>query len=815
SPMFDWRQLQKWSISESRLPQGSTVQFKQPTFWEEYKWYAIGLTTAVTVETLLIVFLIYLRVRRRQAENEAKQLSSRLSEIVSNVPGIVWESRAVEGQNQRTTTFISDYVQKMLGYSPDEWLKQPPGFGLDLVPEEERERVLRESDAVIESGQEGVSEFRWKTKDGQIRWIENYLSPLVDGDSSIVGLRGVALDVTDRKLAENRLRESELFNRAILSSLNTHVCVLDGDGRIISVNYSWAAFALDNGLPSEVSVGPGVNYFDVCRRAVIEGDKLAQSALDGVRAVCDGSLENFHLEYPCHSPDEKRWFLMIVTPLKDSKGGAVVVHNDITSSKLAAEAVRESEKRFRNMAENAPVIIWISDEEQSTTYLNKYWMEFTGSKLEKETGLEWTRHVHSDDRAPALEIYNDAFERREPFELEFRARRVDGEYRWIASSGAPRFTPEGQFLGYIGTGVDITERKESEGALKQAHEELKKLKAKLEAENIYLQEELRQDQAFGDIVGQSDAIKYVLYKVGQVAPIDSTVLISGETGTGKELVARAIHEASQRKSRPLIKVNCAALTSSLIESELFGHEKGAFTGAGARKLGRFELANRGTLLLDEIGELPLDLQSKLLRVLQEGEFERVGSGNTIKTDVRIIASTNRDLRQAVEKGTFREDLWYRLNVFPITTPPLRERRDDIPLLTEHFGRTFARKFGKELTAVSPETMTALCMYSWPGNVRELANVIERAVINLHGTVLKIREDFPIQQAESLAASVKTLDAMEREHIVRVLDDLNWRIDGPKGAARILGINASTLRTRMVKLGIHKPNGHNPSSMIEN
>jgi transcriptional regulator with GAF, ATPase, and Fis domain len=247
---------------------------------------------------------------------------------------------------------------------------------------------------------------------------------------------------------------------------------------------------------------------------------------------------------------------------------------------------------------------------------------------------------------------------------------------------------------------------------------------------------------------------------------------------------------------------------------LFGHEKGAFTDAGSRKLGRFELANTGTLLLDEIGELPLDLQSKLLRVLQDGEFERVGGAKTIKTDVRIIASTNRDLKKAAEKGLFREDLWYRLNVFPITTPPLRDRPDDIPILTEHFAMTFARKFGKKLTGVSPESMSELCEYSWPGNVRELANVIERAIINLRGQVLKIHEDFRVREAEKLAASVKTLADMERDHITRVLQDLNWRIDGPGGAARILGINPSTLRSRMAKLGIDKPNGQPNATVSE-
>ncbi|PWT83455.1 MAG: Fis family transcriptional regulator, partial [Acidobacteria bacterium] len=272
----------------------------------------------------------------------------------------------------------------------------------------------------------------------------------------------------------------------------------------------------------------------------------------------------------------------------------------------------------------------------------------------------------------------------------------------------------------------------------------------------------------------------------------------------KELVARAIHAASRRKDRPLIRVNCAALSSTLIETELFGHERGAFTGAESRKLGRFELANTGTILLDEIGELPPDLQGKLLRVLQEGEFERVGSSKTIKVDVRIIACTNRDLRLEVEKGNFREDLWYRLNVFPITTPPLRERRNDIPILIDHFARRFARKFGKLITAVSPDSMTSLCRYSWPGNVRELANVIERAVINSRGSVLRVRDDFATQDAEILSTTLKTLEEMERDYIVRVLEEVYWRIEGPRGAARVLGINPSTLRTRMVKLRIQKP-----------
>jgi formate hydrogenlyase transcriptional activator len=346
----------------------------------------------------------------------------------------------------------------------------------------------------------------------------------------------------------------------------------------------------------------------------------------------------------------------------------------------------------------------------------------------------------------------------------------------------------------------LSQREELESALQAANNELHQLKNQLEAENIYLQQELQLDEKSGEIVGQSDAIKYVLFKINQVAPTDTTVLIMGETGTGKELVARALHAGSPRKDRPLVKVNCSALAPTLIESELFGHEKGAFTGAVGRKPGRFELANGGTIFLDEIGELPPELQVKLLRVIQESEFERIGGNKTIKVDVRIIAATNRNLKMEVDHGTFREDLWYRLNVYPITTPPLRQRKEDIPLLVQHFVGTYAKKFNKSISSVSPRTMDDLQAHSWPGNVRELANVIERAVVHTHGNVLQVVDHF---KAVSETVPTETLEEVEREYILRTLENTGWRIEGPHGAAKILGLNPSTLRTRMIKLGIQR------------
>jgi PAS domain S-box-containing protein len=469
--------------------------------------------------------------------------------------------------------------------------------------------------------------------------------------------------------------------------------------------------------------------------------------------------------------------------------------------RVATEALRQSETRFRNMADNAPVMIWISGTDNLTTYVNKQLLDFTGRTMEQELANGW-EGVHPDDYGKSLETYTTSFDSRKRFEMEYRLRHADGEYRWIFATGTPRFASDGKFLGYIGSCIDITERKESEVNLTKAHEELSQLKNQLEAENVYLQSELQLNQAFGEIVGQSDAIKHVHFKINQVAATDLTVLIMGETGTGKELVARAIHAASKRKDRPLIKVNCAALSPSLIESELFGHEKGAFTGAGARKLGRFELANGGTIFLDEIGELPLESQVKLLRVIQEGELERVGGTKTVKIDVRIIAATNRHLQQEVEKGTFREDLWYRLNVFPITAPPLRQRKEDIPLLVEHFVKASAKKFGKTLTSLTSGTMQRLQAHSWPGNVRELANVIERSVINSQGNVLRIVDRFE-QTLDEPPSSVKSLEEVEKEHIIRVLEHTGWRVEGTSGAAHLLGLKPSTLRARMAKLGIQR------------
>jgi len=359
-------------------------------------------------------------------------------------------------------------------------------------------------------------------------------------------------------------------------------------------------------------------------------------------------------------------------------------------------------------------------------------------------------------------------------------------------------------------------RQLAETELKAALEQVRTLEEQLEAENVYLQEEISKEHNFEEIVGNSQSILEVLDRVETVAPTDSTVLIMGETGCGKELIARAIHSHSSRKHRPLVKVNCGAIPTGLVESELFGHMKGAFTGALERRTGRFELADGGTLFLDEVSELPLDTQVKLLRVLQEHEFEPLGSSRTLKVNVRIIAASNRDMEKAVHEGRFRADLYYRLNVLPITVPPLRERRADISLLTTFFVERFSRQFGKQITGVSQDTMDILSRYDWPGNIRELQNVIERAVVLSRTPVLRLGADLlpsrntpACDEAPSLGSGSSdnstnsTLEQVEKRHIVQVLEQVSWVIEGDRGAAKVLDLHPNTLRSRMKKLGIER------------
>jgi len=453
------------------------------------------------------------------------------------------------------------------------------------------------------------------------------------------------------------------------------------------------------------------------------------------------------------------------------------------------------------------------------TYDWEYWASFDGElyyvspsceRISSYTAQEfidnpslWREIIVPEDRGIWDEHYHDSREELKQRELQIRIQRRDGKIRWIEHACQPVYDDQGVSLGFRASNRDITERKLAEIDLRNAYGEIEGLKNQLEAETAYLREEIKLEHNFESIIGNSSAIKYVFFKVEQVAEADTAVLVLGETGTGKELVARAIHNNSLRKERPLVKVNCATLPSNLIESELFGHEAGAFTDARTRQTGRFEVANGTSIFLDEIGELPLELQTKMLRVLQDGEFERLGSPRTIKVDVRVIAATNRDLEEEVRKGRFREDLFYRLNVFPITVPPLRDRSEDLPMLAEFFVERASKRLGKSIELIPASVMDKLTEYTWPGNVRELENVIERAVINSSGLKLRLMDDLK-PSLQDLPTDLKTMEAVEFDHIVRVLEQTGCRVSGKNGAAEILGLKRGTLRARMEKLGIRKP-----------
>jgi PAS domain S-box-containing protein len=390
--------------------------------------------------------------------------------------------------------------------------------------------------------------------------------------------------------------------------------------------------------------------------------------------------------------------------------------------------------------------------------------------------------------------------------LAYRIRRRDGEVRWVEQTNNPVYLDGGRLAGTRGSIRDVTDRTKAEIDLKQAYREIGALKDQLEAENTYYREKIQSVEGSSELVGQSDPMKYLHFRIGQVAPSATTVLIQGETGTGKELVAEAIHKLGPRQNRPLVKINCAALPSSLAESELFGHEKGAFTGAQAARKGRFELADQATLFLDEVGELSHEIQAKLLRVLQDGTFQRVGGDRTIHVDVRVIAATNRDLSKEVAAGRFREDLWYRINVFPITVPALRHRRVDIPMLAQTFVARFCQRLGREPLELPRAVVQKLQAHEWPGNVRELQNTMEQAVLVSEGNLLRLPDSLHALEVGADAFGRKpagSLAEAERDHIVAVLDTTGWKLEGPAGAAEILGLRPSTLRSRMAKLGIQR------------
>jgi formate hydrogenlyase transcriptional activator len=484
-----------------------------------------------------------------------------------------------------------------------------------------------------------------------------------------------------------------------------------------------------------------------------------------------------------------RWFLFRRSALSDAEW--YVTAADIDDRKRAEAALRTSEESFRLIVDSIPGLVFTTTPEGEVEFVNRQLLEYFGIPLEEIKRWTTGSTVHPDELPEVIAKWRHAVERGEEYTNENRLRRADGVYRWFHASTIPRRNKEGRIVRWYSLLTDI--------------EDLKRLKDRLHEENVALREQIDREFMFEEIVGASPAIQSVLAKTVRVAPTDSTVLILGETGTGKELIARAIHKRSPRAANPFISVHCAAVPSSLIASELFGHEKGAFTGAVQRREGRFELANSGSIFLDEIGDLPPETQIALLRVLQERVFERVGGTQSIRANVRVIAATNRDLETLVADGTFREDLFYRLNVFPIEVPPLRDRKGDIPMLVEYFVQRYARKMRKHIRRIEKKTLMRCQSYDWPGNIRELQNIVERSVILCSGETFWIDEAWLTKRGAPSGRLSEKVEDREKEIIEAALAESKGRIAGPNGAAVRLGIPRSTLgwKIRHLKINRHK------------
>ena len=477
---------------------------------------------------------------------------------------------------------------------------------------------------------------------------------------------------------------------------------------------------------------------------------------------------------------------------------------EIAELKRSNDLLTAEKKILDEILDNLPGTFYIWDDRPQLIRWNKRHDEITEYSADDYVNMVPTDFFDEDEHQKVTAAVEKIFAEGE---VTVEATLVTKSGKKIPHVYTAVRTKMGDKPVLMGFAIDITERKKAEKQLRDALTEVEALRNQLEADCTYLGEEIKLMHDYGNIIGESEVFKYVLFSLEQIAPTDTTVLILGESGTGKELIARALHSRSRRKERPLIKVDCAGLPANLIESELFGHEKGAFTGAVEKRIGRFELADGATIFLDEIGELPLVLQQKLLRVLQDGEFERLGSSQVRNTDVRVIAATNRNLKNDVSKGRFRDDLWYRLNVFPLSIPPLRERAEDIPLLVNWTIKRLQRRLGKHIKTVPSSVMDDLKAYPWPGNVRELENVIERAVIVTPGNMLQLAA--PLESPTSTSgnppdAPIKTLSELEKDYILQVLRKTNWNISGKGGAAELLGLNSSTLRGRMRKHDIRRP-----------
>jgi len=681
----------------------------------------------------------------------------------------------------------SDETYRIFEYSPAE--KPTLNMVLQRVHPQDRALVQELIEDVSKSGTDFEHESRLVMPSGAIRHLHVRAHALHDSSGKIEFV-GAVTDITKRKTTEEDLRSSEgyLAEAQKMSQTGSWAwsAATGGPSYWSEECYRVLGFDPTDGLPQ------GEDFFQ----------RIHPDDRPGFRELAETSIREkaeFEADYRVVHPDgHVRDIHVIAHPVLSTSGelvefvGTVI---DVTERKRAEEELLRSEMELRQMLDFAPQLISVFGPNRERLHINRMALDYLGLSLE-----EWrqTPHpgafVHPDDRPRDLDYFDRAVSTGSSYELELRLRKFDGSYRWFLARSNPVLDDKGNVVRWYVASTDIEDHKRTEERMQQ--------------ENVALREEVDKASMFEEIVGISPALQAVLSRVSKVAPSDSTVLVTGETGTGKELVARAIHRRSHRASRAFVSVNCAVIPRDLVASELFGHERGAFTGASQRRIGRFELAEGGTLFLDEVGELAADTQVALLRVLQEREFERVGGRQSIRADVRVIAATNRDLTAAVASGIFRQDLYYRLNVFPIEMPPLRERRKDIPLLVGYFLDRYARKAGRSIKSVDQKTLQLLQSYSWPGNIRELQNVIERSVIVCETEKLSVDESWLSRQPHDKRLGCglylsEMLAAKETEVIEEALRESQGRVFGPSGAAAKLGIARSTLESKIQSLNIDK------------
>jgi formate hydrogenlyase transcriptional activator len=650
------------------------------------------------------------------------------------------------------------------------------------------EGIVNRWRASLASGEPFLYEARVRRSDGEYRWMLHHKIAMRGKDGKIVRWYGSSIDIEDRKRAEAEGRRSEAEFQLALDTIPGLVWSALPDGYVDYLNQRWQDFT---GCPLSEARGWGwqvaIHPDDVTGHLEYWKSVLAS----GQPGATEVRMRRFDGVY--------RWHLARGVPLYDKAGKLVKWYGqniDIHERKCAEEKIRDQELERRQVLDLAPQPIFVlgPDDNRLRLYANRAALNYYGQTLEEWQTSERSIAFYPGDWERMISAVHDQLASGVPHEGEARIRRGDGQYRWHLLHQNPLRDEQGRIQRWYVSATDIEERKQAE--------------ERLQDENVALREEIDKASMFEEIVGTSAALQAVLSRISKVAPTDSTVLLTGETGTGKELMARAIHRRSHRSSRAFTGVNCAAIPRELIASELFGHEKGAFTGATQRRIGRFELASGGTIFLDEIGELPAETQIALLRVLQEHEFERVGGNRSMQTDVRVIAATNRDLQAAIATGAFRSDLFYRLNVFPIEIPALRQRTEDIPMLVEYFLDRYGRKAGKNIQRVNKKTMDLLQSYPWPGNIRELQNVIERSVILCETQDFSIDESWlsrkpsapVLKNAQEIS---RDLALHEREMIEAALRVCGGRVFGPSGAASKLGMARSTLESKIRSLGINK------------